>query len=196
MLHKFNFGWQRFSGLGGVAVLWLSIGIAMSIAHLGLIDMRPISYLGVDPRTKLLFSGGLLLSSALFIVFALQLHRNFKLRPRFLAYFLVGQAGQIVAAIVPYGATSSLRLIHTIAAYILAFSLPLLIREFARSRSTDHFYPVYRWLTWLELLAFAVGISLFVFTSGIAPLGEALPALGFHLWIIVITFLLKYRSCQ
>ncbi len=104
-----------------------------------------------------------------------------------MSYFLIGQAGQIIAAFTPYGMDSSLRLVHTLAAYTLAFSLPLLIRQFARSQAKSGL-NIYRRLFLLELLLFVVGIGIFSFTKGIAPLGEALPAVGFHLWIFVVTF--------
>ncbi len=235
---------QKYSGLAGVIILWTGIVTAMNQAHLGLIDSRPISYLGVNPPTARLFSGSLLISSFLFINFAFYVHRRFhtaeslaqsprpaktpgpglfitfstKIIPfryafsrktaknslsagifplklgigsgsnRFMLYFLIGQAGQVIAAITPYGNKSNFKLIHTVAAFTLAFSLPLLIRQFAISQSGKRHHKLYLSLLRLEQLAFLIGIGLFVFTKGIAPLGEALPAIGFHIWIIVVTY--------
>lgn len=179
----------RWSGVAGVIVLWAAIGLAMQRAGLSLVDVRPISYLGVLPDTAWLFSGGLLVSAGLFIAFAYYVRRHFRVYNRFLTYFLIGMTGQIVAAIIPYGEQSDLRLVHTVAAYFLAFSLPLLIQQFKQSQLRSPKLPIYQWLLYLEGVAFVVGLGLFIFTKGIAPLGEALPAMGFHLWIITVSIL-------
>ncbi len=178
---------RRFSGVAGVAILWSATVLAMRRGHVGLVDSRPLSYLGVNPSTAQLFSVGLLASSALFICFAFYVMHAYRTNNRFLVYFLIGQVGQIIAAVTPYGQKSGYRLIHTLAAYTLAFSLPFLIREFARSQKSGHYHRLYRQLTILEIIAFVIGIGIFTTTHGIAPLGEALPAIGFHVWIIAVT---------
>ncbi len=159
----------------------------MRRAGLGLVDSRPISYLGVDPLTSQLFSFSLLLSAFLFIHFAFYVRHTYKLKNRFLLYFLIGQAGQIIAAVTPFGKASNYKLVHTIAAFTLAFSLPLLINAFAYAQKNSSHFVLYKRLLRLEQLTFIVGIGLFTFTEGVAPLGEALPAIGFHVWIIAIT---------
>lgn len=161
--------------------------IAMSQVGLGLIDSRPISHLGVDPESALIFSASLLASSFLFVNFGFYVRRTFNVTNKFLLYLLIGQAGQIIVATAPYGMNSQYRRIHTVAAFALAFSLPLLIRAFARSQVRSPYAVLYMWLFRFELVTFAIGMSLFIFTKGIAPLGEALPAIGYHVWIIVIT---------
>lgn len=135
------------------------------------------------------FSFGLLLSACLFISFGFYIVRTFEVKNRFLLYLVIGQIGQSIAAVVPYGRQSPDRQIHTVAAFTLAFSLPFLIRAFARSQSENQYSRIYAWLLWIEILAFIVGMSLFIFTKGIAPLGQALPAVGFHLWIITLTII-------
>lgn len=158
-----------------------------AILHSGfdLTGSRPLSFLGVDPASKWLFSGGLLLSAVLFIAFAFYVRRRFNVHNRFLLYFLIGQAGQIIAAIFPYGQQNNYRTVHTIAAFTLAFSLPFLIREFTRSQRGRPHHPLYRKLLYFELATFIIGLSIFTLTNSIAPIGQALPALGFHVWIIV-----------
>lgn len=189
LMTRKDFGLLRYSGIVGVIVLWTGIVIAMTRAHLGLIDSRPISYLGVNASTAALFSGSLLLSSFLFICFAYYVKHSFHIRNRFMVYFLVGQVGQIIAAVVPYGSHSRYRAVHTVAAFTLAFSLPLLIRQFALSQSKSKHAQTYIKLLRFEQLSFIVGIGLFIFTKGIAPLGEALPTIGFHVWIIAVSIL-------
>jgi hypothetical membrane protein len=188
MIKKTACNWQRYSGVVGVLVIWTGVTMAMRRVGLGLVDSRPISYLGVDPVTATLFSVSLIISALLFINFAYYVRRAFRIHNRYLTYFLIGQAGQLVAAVTPYGDQSPYRLTHTIAAFTLAFSLPLLMRQFTRSQKSSSHYKLYELLLQLELLAFIVGIGLFVFAQGIAPLGQVLPAAGFHLWIIIITW--------
>ena len=181
---------KQISGLLGVLSLWTFISFGMLKAHLNLIDTRPISYLGIYRPTRLIFTLGLLVSAVLFIVFAIYLAHTYKLRNKFLIYFFIGQTGQIITAIIPDTPHTTFRLIHTIAAFTLAFSLPLLIREFAISQKDSKYSNIYHGLYRFELVTFAIGIGLFVFTNGVAPLGEILPTFGFHLWIIVVSCIL------
>jgi len=180
---------QQYSGVCGVLILWISITVAMHRAHLGLIDARPISYLGVNSVSQTLFSVSLLISAFLFVTFGYYIKRQFQVTNNFMAYFLIGQAGQVIAALSPYGMHSRYKMIHTVAAFTLAFSLPFLIQQFALSQSTSQHHRLFVFLLRIEQCAFLIGISLFIFTEGIAPLGEALPALGFHIWIIVLTYI-------
>ncbi len=178
-----------YSGLLGVGVLWTTTLVAMSRANLSLLGSRPFSYLGIDPVSSRIFSSGLIVSALLFCTFGFYIRHAFNVKGNFLTFLLIGQAGQITAALAPYGTQSQLRLLHTIAAFTLAFSLPLLIRAFAYSQKESTKFKRYRWLYRLELLTFVVGMGLFIFTTGIAPLGQALPAIGYHVWIIVLTFI-------
>ncbi|GAC1391407.1 MAG: hypothetical protein NVSMB46_03850 [Candidatus Saccharimonadales bacterium] len=178
------------SGIIGVVILWIGIVSGMIIAHLRLIDKRPISYLGYDPKTTLLFTLTLVLSSILFIFFAILINHIYHIKNNFLAFFIVGQIGQIIAALVSYDIHNKYRIIHTVAAFTLAFSLPLLMRSFKNASLNSNNYSTLQKLFRLELCLFIIGIGLFVFTKGLAPLGEVLPALGFHIWIIYITITL------
>lgn len=192
----FNNSALRYSGLIGVVILWLGISLAMFRTGLGFIDNRPISYLGVDPASSMLFSVSLLASAFLFFGFGFYVRQAFGVKNRFLPYLIIGQMGQIIAAIAPYGMQSQYKRIHTVAAFTLAFSLPFLIRAFARSQNKSRYRNIYSGLLRLEEIAFIVGIGLFVFTKGIAPLGEALPAIGFHVWIIVVTFVSRPTTAK
>lgn len=180
---------QQFSGLAGVVLLWLVIPILMVKAHVRIIDTRPISYLGIDPHTMRLFNLSLIISAVLFVSYSRYVAKHFHVNGKFLMIFFIGQLGQMITAVTPYGHQQPARLIHTLAAYTLAFSLPLLIGEFTRAQTGSPHSGSYHILLRLEQLAFVVGIGLFAFTKGIAPLGEALPAIGFHIWIITITIL-------
>ncbi len=179
---------QRYSGVAGVMVLWTGVSLAMLVTGLGLIDSRPISYLGIDPLSKMLFASSLLISAFLFINFGFYVKRTFKVINRFMTYFLIGQFCQVVVALVPYRMGYS-RSIHTVAAFALAITLPLLIRAFARSQASSPHRRLYVRLLRFEQITFVIGMGLFIFTKGIAPLGEALPAAGFHVWIIAVTII-------
>lgn len=176
-----------YSGVAGVVVIWTFVITAMQKADLGLIDVRPISFLGIFPPTSKIFSSGLLISSTFFIIFAFWVAKTYSVKNKFLAFFLLGQIGQVLVAILPYGMESNYKIAHTVAAFALAFSLPFLIFQFYRSQIGKPHYAQYRALFYFELITFLVGMGIFTLTEGIAPLGEALPAIGFHIWIIIVT---------
>lgn len=179
---------KRYSGLLGVAVIWSGVIRGMLLAGLKVADKRPISYLGTNPHSAWLFSGSLIVSAILFLTFGLYLKTVYQLSSRFSEYLVIGQLGQIVAALVPY--IGNFRPVHTLAAFTLAFSLPLLINQFTIAQLKAPHYQIYRRLLWCEQITFVVGIGIFVFTRGIAPIGEALPAIGFDIWIITVTAIL------
>jgi hypothetical membrane protein len=181
--------YHKYLGILGVGIIWLGVAAAMYIGKLGLFSTLPISSLGVNPRTSILFSISLLLSSVFFIKFAYYVSREFNVKNKFLLYFLIGQIGQIIVAIAPYGNHSRYKLVHTVAAFVLAFSLPFLIQQFYYSQAKSSHKSLYKNLLVLEILLFIIGIGAFVFTKGIAPLGEILPTLGFHIWIIVVSII-------
>lgn len=159
----------------------------MIVGGLKLIDPRPISYLGVNPSTRRAFSVILLVSAALFVSFAFYVVHELKAGVLFLLIFLIGQVGQLISALVPIGSHTVIGQIHTTAAFTLAFSFPLLILAFTLSRLHSPFRRLYAILLAFELITFTVGIGSFIFTRGAAPLSEIFAAIGFHVWIIVIT---------
>jgi hypothetical membrane protein len=180
-----------YSGLGGVLILISGVVWAMRRAHLGLIDPRPISYLGLYSNTKLIFSVSLIVSALLFIIFGLYVARIYRVRRLFLACYIIGQICQIIVAVIPDRSGSSLKIVHTVAGFTLAVSLPFLMRELVyqkHRRSFDRrlFVILYR----LEQIMFVIGIGLFVSVKGIAPLGEALPTIGFDSWVLCTTFII------
>jgi hypothetical membrane protein len=192
MTKEHNLKPSLYTGLLGVLILWVSISIAMYRAGLDLISNRPISYLGVYAPTKLLFSFALISSALLFMVFAIYIYRLYKVRNKYLAYFLIGLLGQCMTALIP-DSSGSPRTVHVIAAFTLAFSQPLLMREFLLSLNNNAHRKLFLSLLRLDYLFFIVGIGLFIFVHGVAPLGEALPTVGFDIWVIVLT-IITYKS--
>lgn len=166
-------------------MLWTSIGAGMRRTGLGFSDERPISYLGTDERAVLLFRGGLLVSTVLLVAFAWSARERFSAPASFLAAFLVGQAGQVVAALVPISGPGASHDVHTTGGIVLGLSLPVLMWRFAAGLPPGRWRDQAYGLFWLEMAAVAVGIALS--RSDLAPLAEVVPAAGFHLWIIVVT---------
>jgi hypothetical protein len=179
----------RYSGALGVLVVWIGLSLAMRRAGLGLIGDDPISYLGSIPLTARTFSGILLVSSMLFTGFAFYTWRTFSAGPLFLAFFIIGQVGQAIAALAEIGEQSSLAVVHTSAAYALGFSFPLLVWQFTRTQTKSRHYHLFLKLLVFELVTFTVGMGAFIFTKGYAPISEILVAIGFHIWILVLAFL-------
>jgi len=173
----------RYAGVGAVAVLWVTVIVGMRRVGLGWSDDRPVSYLGDDPATRTLFRAGLLAAAVLFVVFAICLDRRHRVGRGFLAAFLVGQAGQVVVALVPLDGPGAARAVHTTAGIVLGLSLPVLMWRLAAGEVP---WPTAAWvLTGLEVAACAVGVGLS--RSMRAPIAEIVPALGFHLWVAVVT---------
>lgn len=179
---------QPYTGLVAVAMIWAGTLISMYRTGLGLLDDRPISFLASDPASRLLFVSSLIMSAVLLIIYGLYINRQFKVNNKFLKYLVAGQIGQIILAVSPYGETP-IGVIHLLAAFTLAFSLPLLIKQFAISQNQSPYHRTYQYLLRIEQVSFVIGIGLFIFARGLAPLGEAMPAVGFHLWIIVVTYI-------
>jgi len=157
----------------------------MALTGLGFGDGRPISYLGTVPDSVALFRAGLLAATALLAGFAVFVTRALSPGRGFLTAFLVGQAGQVVTAVVPLSGPGSLPAFHTDSGLVLGASLPLLMWRFAAGQAPGRWRVVAYRLLWLELAAGMAGILLS--RSGRAAVAEMLPAVAFHLWIGVLT---------
>jgi hypothetical membrane protein len=175
----------RYSGVLAVLVLWVVIPAEMHHIGLHLFDVHPISYLGVDPRTRALFSSALIISALLMICFGVEVKKRFRASNGFLIALVIGQLCQIITALVPD--KGSIRPLHSAAAYLIAISLPLLLWRFVRSQPKDRFGSINRALFAGELIAMPVGILLFVLVSGVGPFGEILTVVFFHLWVLFMT---------
>ncbi len=171
--------------MAAVAVLWASVGVGMLRTGLGLFDDRPISYLGTDPRSLALFRGGLLVATVLLVAFAVRVHRSWSTGAGFLAAFLIGQAGQVVVALVPIDGPGADHAVHTTAGIVLGLSLPVLIWRFAAGQSPGARRTAAYGLFWLDVAACVVGVALSRWMR--ASLAEVVPAAGFHLWVIVVS---------
>jgi len=152
---------------------------------LGFFDDRPISYLGTDPRSAMVFRGGLLLAAGLMAGFSWFVFGWFGARRSFLVAFLVGLVGQVMAAVVLLSGPGPSHAIHTAGGLVLGASLPILMWRFAAGiPSGEHRIEGYG-LFWLEVAACVAGVALSA--SMQAPIAEIVPALAFHVWVGVVT---------
>lgn len=173
-------------GMVGVCTLWFGVLYGMLQTGLGLLDTRPISFIGAQPGVDTIFNASLFVSAVLFFAFGLILHKRYHPPRSFLVLYCIGQVAQIIVALFIY--EGSEKVVHTAAAFILAGSIPLYMRQFLRA---DLPYGLRRRLATLygiEKAAFVVGIGSFIFLTGVSPLAEILPALPFHAWIAVLTW--------
>lgn len=175
----------RFAGVATVAVLWTTVGTGMYLTGLGWADDRPISYLGTDGRSQALFRAGLLVATVLLGGFAWALGRRLPQPAGFLSVFLVGQAGQAVVAVVSIAGHGTGHAVHTAAGIILGLSLPVLMWRFAAGQPERRWRRLSEAFMWSEVAACAVGVALS--RAHRATIAEAVPAGGFHFWIIVVT---------
>ncbi len=192
----------RYAGAAAVATLWACVGIGMYRAGLDFFGDRPVSYLGTDPRSAAVFRDGLILAAGLMAGFSWFVFGWFCARRSFLAVFLIGLVGQVVAAVVLLSGPGSSHAVHTAGGLVLGASLPILMWRFAagipsgnrhfvlarsrhsvraRSRRRIESYA----LCWLEVAACTAGVALSA--SMRAPVAEIVPALAFHVWVAVVT---------
>ncbi len=184
----------RYAGAAAVATLWVCVSVGMYRTGLGFFGDRPISYLGTDPRSAMVFRGGLLLAAGLMAGFAWFVFDWFAARRSFLVAFVVGLVGQVVAAVVLLSGPGASHAVHTAGGLVLGASLPILMWRFAagvpsggrhsvraRSRRRIQSYGLY----WFEVAACVAGVALSA--SMRAPIAEIVPALAFHVWVGVVT---------
>ncbi len=107
---------------------------------------------------------------------------------------LIGLAGQVATAIIPYYGSVLAHRIHTSTALILAFSLPLLMWRFAANQPAGELRRTSYALLWLELVLFGIGTYLFSIYRMAAPLAQILPAIAYHAWIITLTLQTTSRA--
>lgn len=175
----------RYAGLVAVATLWTTLGAGTVLTGFDLLGERPLSYLGTQHPSALLFSGGLLVAALALLAFHRHVRARYRVTTLFSVAMLVGLAGQAVAALVPIGGDGAGHRVHTKAALVLGASLPLLMWRFAASQPAGAWRRLTYGLFWVEAAAVAVGLHLSA--RMVAPVAEILPAAAFHLWIVAVT---------
>lgn len=179
--------WQRYAGIATVVIIWVFMLAALLRANLSIFGQEPLSSLGVSPSSATYFSIGLILAAISTFIFGYYINRVFTVPRSFNFALIIGQLGQVIAALVPFGGEQPAREIHTYAAFTLAFSLPVLMWRFAVTQKSLILRGQAYWLMWLEIAAFIIGIGTFVLIRKGAPFGQMLPAIGFHIWLVFVS---------
>ena len=174
--------YTRIAGPGGVLVLWAGVSTSLILAHMSIVAPRPLSYLGINPRTALVFNISLFVASLFFLAFFRYVYRNFSTSRSFAVAFIVGQFCQMIVAIVPVQGSGHSHAIHTAAGLTLGISLPIVIWRFAKSQTAPTLRRYARLFSYIELVLCIIGVILSRNTIG--PLAEILAAVGFDVWII------------
>lgn len=178
----------KYSGMMGIAVLWISVGLSLYITRFDVLGLRPISYLGVYSDSKYLFNSGLILASLLLILFLYYLSTQLRLSKPFIFFFTLGQVCQIIVALTPFNAASVIRPIHVVAGFLLAVTLPTTIWLFTRFPELSvQLKELSKRFFYAEIILFVLGISWFVFASTAGALSEILTAVAFDVWIVAIS---------
>lgn len=175
----------RYTGVAAVVTVWTTLLAAAAVSRFDLLGEDPLSYMGTQSKSAVLFTVGLVGPAVLLTVFHHHLRGRYPVSAGFSAAMLVGLAGQMVAAFVPIGGDPTDHRIHTVSALILGVSLPLLMWRFAAAQPSGSWRRLAYALFWAEVAACAAGLHLSA--RSIAPLAEILPGTVFHVWIVVVT---------
>ena len=171
--------------MAAVAIAWTTLLAAAARTQFDLLGEEPLSHLGTQSRSAVLFTLGLALPALLLTAFHHHLRRRFPVSPGFSLAMLAGLAGQMVAAFVPIGGAPAAHRVHTTSALVLGASLPLLMWRFAASQPPGPWRRLNYGLCWAELAACALGVCLSALS--VAPLAEIVPGAVFHTWVFTVT---------
>ncbi|QXC60918.1 DUF998 domain-containing protein [Aquihabitans sp. G128] len=175
----------RWAGVAAVAVLWAGVGASVVRSGLPLAGALPLSRMAGDDRSSWLFGPALVVAAVLFLAWCTDVVRRHPVDLAFTVLMVAGMLGQMVAGIVPIGPEGSSDPVHVSAALLLGISIPVFLWRFAATQPTGPWRRTATRLFALQAAATVVGIGLS--QAHVAPLAEILPALAFHLWVVVVT---------
>jgi hypothetical protein len=171
--------------VAAVVVLWASIALGMARTGLGFFEDRPLSYLGTDAKTSLLFTAAMVVSAFLFAGFYLFVYDRYAASRSFLVVGFAGLLGQVVAGLVPLSGPGASHAVHVTGGIVVGLSLPLLMWRFAASQPRSSWRRKNYAFVWFEVAACIIGVLLS--RSMRAAIAEIIPGAGYHLWILVVT---------
>ncbi len=176
----------RYTGVAAVVTVWTTLLAATALTGFDLLGEEPLSYLGTQSQSAVLFTLGLAVPALLLTAFHQHLRGRFPVSSGFSLAMLAGLAGQMVAAFVPIGGDPAVHRVHTTSALLLGASLPLLMWRFAAGQPPGPWRRLNYAFFWAEVAACVVGICLSALM--VAPLAEILPGTVFHAWVFTVTF--------
>lgn len=177
---------RRWSGFFAVVTVWIGIIVAILRAPLNLLSDQPISSLGTNSRTSLLFAATLILSSVWFVMFALYLRQKMQAHVIAPVSLIIGQVAQVLVALAPYNVAGATRYIHVAAAYMVAISLPLSMYLYAKTSRNNYLKKLTMRFFVVELSAFVLGLGWFIFAPTAGGLAEITTAVVFDVWVLTI----------
>lgn len=180
----------QYTGVAAVAVAWTTLLAAAALVRFDLLGEEPLSYLGTQSQSAVLFTVGLAVPAVLLTAFNAYLRGRFPVSLAFSLAMLVGLAGQMVAAFVPIGGEPGVHRVHTISALVLGASLPLLMWRFAADQPAGPWRRLNYALFGAEVAACVAGLGLSA--RHVAPVAEILPGAVFHTWVATVTFTRPY----
>jgi len=175
---------RKYTGVAAVATSWTVLLTAAALTRFNLLGDRPLSYMGTQPRSAVLFGVGLAVPAVLLIAFHGYVRARYPVGKGFSTVMLAGLAGQMVAAFVPIGGDLAASRIHTTCALGLGASLPLLMWRFAAGQRPGSWRWLAHALFWADTAACVLGLS----GALPAPVAEIVPGAIFHVWIFTVTF--------
>lgn len=178
---------ERYSALAAIIFVWVIVAAGMSHTHLGVLDTRPISYLGTSDYAPY-FRTGLLVGLVAMGTFYIYLARTFKPTPSFRNLYFTGLAMQLIVAFAPYQVNGNPQWLHWTAAIILAFALVFAPWVFAGSRNISRTTGHISRAVTLGYLAALVIETFLLATFGYYAPSELFNLVIFHAWIIYLTF--------
>jgi hypothetical protein len=126
-----------------------------------------------------------MVAALLFVAFGSDVQRRYPVGRGFGAVLVTAMAGQFVAGAVPIGDTGESDPVHVVAGLILGGLIPVFLCLFATGQRPGAWRRTAFRLFAAQAASTAVGIGLS--RLGVAALAEALPALLFHVWVVVVT---------
>lgn len=171
--------------MGAVTVLWVGIGAAAVRTGFALTGDLPLSRLAHESGGRMLFGPSLVVASVLFVIFCIEVRRRYPVGRGFTTLMVSAMAGQFVAGVIPIGTAGTSNPLHVAAGLLLGAAIPLFLWRFAAGQQPGRWRLTAYTLFLAEAVASVAGVALS--QQGVAALAEVVPAVFFHLWVVVVT---------
>ena len=171
--------------MAAIAVLWVGIGVAVLRTGFEVLGDLPLSRLAADGRAEPIFGPSLVVAALLFVVFCVEVTRRYPVGRAFAVVMVAAMGGQLVAGVVPIGAPGESDPVHVAGGLVLGGLIPVFLGLYAVAQPAGPWRRTAIGLFLAQLAATVVGVALS--GAGRAAVAEMVPALLFHLWVVVVT---------